>query len=147
MLQETTEGNQFLRGPVLFYVQKCLTPIYKHMHMICVCLYKRKLLYELQWVPFRTSPGLQSQYHILSLSIHIRNEANFTNGGLCVHMSLNNNSINIQCFHHRRQRRAPSLRPERTRGKLLRHNSEENFMEKNLCLIFLSVRPILTPHV
>lgn len=52
----------------------------------------------MQWVQFRMSPGLRCQFQVHSLSIHIRSETNFTNGGLCVHMSLNNNCINIQCF-------------------------------------------------
>lgn len=56
------------------------------------------------WV--QMSPGLQNQ--VYTLSIHIKRNSNFTNGGLCVHMSLNNNNINIQCFHRCRQRLAVS---------------------------------------
>lgn len=37
-------------------------------------------------------------------------DTSFTNRDLCVHMSLNNNSINIQCFHYCQQRRTRSLR-------------------------------------
>lgn len=43
-----------------------------------------------------------------SLSIHIR-ERPVLQTEACVHMSLNNNSINIQCFHYCQKRRAPSL--------------------------------------
>lgn len=43
-----------------------------------------------------------------SLSIHIR-ERPVLQTEACVHMSLNNNSINIQCFHYCQKQRAPSL--------------------------------------
>lgn len=88
------------------------------------------------------SPGLQQQYQVHSLSIHIKRETVFTNAGVCVHMSLNNNSINIQCFHYCQQRRASESqmrwwRPQRTKEKLLRCHVTYHFMGNRLtCEVF-----------
>lgn len=51
-----------------------------------------------------------------SINSHQR-ETNFTNTAACVHMSLNNSGINIQCFHYRRRRRARRLGRSVGRGR------------------------------
>lgn len=71
---------------------------------------KKAIIWIAALVWFKMSPGLQRRYQVHSLSIHIKRETNFTNRAVCVHMSLSNSSINIQCFHYRQERRARSLR-------------------------------------
>lgn len=60
--------------------------------------------------PYRcrgTSPGPQRRRRILPLSIQPKRASTSTNRAVRVHMSLNNSSINIQCFHYHQRRRGP----------------------------------------
>lgn len=86
---------------------------------------------ESQYRCSRTSPGPQRRCWILPLSIQPKRASASTNGAVRVHVSLNNSSINIQCFHYHQRRRGPRSRPGRTPAKLLRqhvleHSSQEN---------------------
>lgn len=45
---------------------------------------------------------------ILALSIQPKRASDSPNGAVHVHVSLNNSSINIQCFHYHQPRRAPT---------------------------------------
>lgn len=94
--------------------------------------------------PYRcrgTSPGPQRRRRVLPLSIQPKRASASTNGAVRVHMSLNNSSINIQCFHYHQRRRGPRPRPGRTPARLLQKHVLDRSSQENAFFFHLWFRP------